>query len=911
MQQPIVRAIDFLASDSLACSSSSTDPFDIGMFYLMLAGFVVGSAIVVFAFSLLVKACQYRLCSGKNHQHQPQFQELKQPYSSNWNSNSLNSSKPGTPLHYSSNSSSTPIGKKSRKINKKRSATHRHLSLKHWLEALKLNSAVAITNQQRLANRLRQEGYRKEEEYEQDRQAMPARSASSGFLQSKVAVSSDSMFVALSSQLRRINHGDFAPADIRQRAVAWLRANRRWCSLDLTNFVGGRDWNDFCDTMQQGGTNPLLLIAVSEVFDCRMTIYTDTEGDYYAVTIDRQEYMSVSQASSSLNKVQQQQQQQQLQQQLQQLQPSTSNSNLNDNDSVALSHTNDASPQVLLEGKGVGRSEMHLRLWQEDNVFGSLLPANDVSKPDDDKRKARPKRHKRQRRDTDMYRREPGMRVRERPTARVANIAVQLLIGISGFWWLLWIFVWGMNFVNFWGGIEYVLFVIAELLNYVFGIVYFLNFCYPIQRRWRSLDSLLPRFNISPVVNALIFHYTEDIDDTRRTVNGCLRVDTMGRQIKFNIFICDDGFWKKIVTPDDKSKPAAPAAASTSWWSKTMASMIKCCDCFGCFTRTSERAPLLSPQAAPPPPSAPAAATGVQSPVAAAAAAASSDDEVHIDPSTQVPPPPTNGIHSMSERQVLDWVAQHHKLEPSDIGRAMIEGLREEMADYFLAVHKRVVDVGYTCQLTTKMIRPDCAVATVRYTFKPSQEMHEPYPTLHLVARIKPPKHHHKAGNANNALFNERLDGKYALFLDNDMKPKPDLLLRMLPWFYNYIDSRAEYQHNRSVAFVQAPQHFTWETVGPEDILCGRNSIFFSAIQRGRDGFDSCAFAGTNAIFRIPALRAVQGLPYESLTEDALLGMNLLDAGYTSVYCEDKLVVGRAPTTVAAAMQQRKRWCKV
>eukprot|EP01094_Clydonella_sp_ATCC50884_P008790 TRINITY_DN18344_c0_g1_i1.p1 TRINITY_DN18344_c0_g1~~TRINITY_DN18344_c0_g1_i1.p1 ORF type:complete len:543 (-),score=222.60 TRINITY_DN18344_c0_g1_i1:765-2255(-) len=238
------------------------------------------------------------------------------------------------------------------------------------------------------------------------------------------------------------------------------------------------------------------------------------------------------------------------------------------------------------------------------------------------------------------------------------------------------------------------------------------------------------------------------------------------------------------------------------------------------------------------------------------------------------------------------------------------------MAEFFASEHDLVVDVDYRVRLTLPddLVRPDCAQASVRYSFFPRQDVAPlKYPTLHIVGRVKPapPRtHHYKAGNVNNVLFNERISGKYALVLDNDMKPKRHLLTRMLPWFYTWLPERSRYYHNKAIAFVQAPQHFKWETTGPEDILGGRNSIFFAAIQHGRDGFESCAFAGTNAVFRIGALKSVQGLPYESLTEDALLGQNLHAAGYSSIYVEDKLAVGLAPVTVGSAMQQRKRWCK-
>jgi len=1014
-----------MALENLSCSASTTDPNLIGLFYLALLGFVAGSILIVLLVRMLLQAMWFAACrpkgsashGGNLHHHGGGTISLTSSSSS-----VVGSELKQPPLWPRVADLQRPQRKKELKVNRKRSAAHRTLGLKNWLEALKLNSAVAITSQQRLAHRLRQEGYLKEEEVEQansrkhtefDRDIEDIK-ARRGFLRGKLAHSGDSMFVAVARQLERIQRGSFTSREIRVRAVEWLRANTHWCSIDLRLYVPEyASWHEFCDAMALDGTpaKPLVLIAISEVFDCRITVYTDTEGDRYAVTIDKQEYMTISH-SNKLN--------QPLASKIkgksartaapsatgapvtQNTVPSstlppppmtstmTSTSTSSTSSSTASTTTTggmvfqlptgtDEIHVVPLEGKGVGRSDAHLRLWQEEGVFGSAI--KNETAPTVIKQRNAP-RPKRERRETDMLKSENGMRVRERPVARVANITVQVLIGLSGLWWLVWILFFGTNFINFWAGIEYVLFATAELLNYVFGIVYFLNFCYPVSRRWRSLDALTPPFTARPTVSALIFHYGEDVDDTRRTINGCMRVDTMGSQIKFNIFVCDDGYFTAI---KDKKAPAPPQpgymARITMWFTSCFSWMCSCCrpsaaaagagaggagaaggansetqhllanqrSTGGTTTTgatTTTAASLLPPGLADNPGSinnagddvdfvdghqhlvddddedlyardGPVAPSGEIRPSAAGAAGqGDAGGELHRSASGSSLSGSTTGSVGvqMREREVLAF-ARERKLEPSPLGREMIEALREEMADYFLAVHKLVVDIGYTVQLTKEedLVRPDCAQASVRYTFKPCQPVSVPYPTLHLVARVKPapPRtHHHKAGNANNVIFNERLDGKYVLLLDNDMKPKPDVLTRMLPWFYDYVSDRCAYHPNRSVAFAQAPQHFTWDTVGPEDILCGRNSIFFSAIQRGRDGFDSCAFAGTNAIFRLEALRAVQGLPYESLTEDALLGMNLLDAGYSSVYVEDKLVVGTAPTTVAAAMQQRKRWCK-
>ena len=54
---------------------------------------------------------------------------------------------------------------------------------------------------------------------------------------------------------------------------------------------------------------------------------------------------------------------------------------------------------------------------------------------------------------------------------------------------------------------------------------------------------------------------------------------------------------------------------------------------------------------------------------------------------------------------------------------------------------------------------------------------------------------------------------------------------------------------------------------------CGhKNAILFDAVQRGRDGFDSAAFAGTNAVFCREAFDSIGGIEYVTQTEDAFTG---------------------------------------
>nr|AFB20351.1 cellulose synthase 3 [Bremia lactucae] len=222
--------------------------------------------------------------------------------------------------------------------------------------------------------------------------------------------------------------------------------------------------------------------------------------------------------------------------------------------------------------------------------------------------------------------------------------------------------------------------------------------------------------------------------------------------------------------------------------------------------------------------------------------------------------------------------------------------------------------------------RRDCAVGSLSddYDYRDRG-----IPRVTFIGRMKPETHHSKAGNINNALFNEGADGKYLLILDNDMKPHPKFLLAVLPFFFSEgeaVDGGGrQYSDDISwnqVSYVQTPQYF--EDTPQLTIMgdpCGhKNTIFFDAVQCGRDGFDSAAFAGTNAVFRRQAFDSIGGICYGTQTEDAYTGNVLHTSGWDSVYFRKdfegdakdriRLCEGAVPETVAAAMGQKKRWAK-
>jgi len=477
---------------------------------------------------------------------------------------------------------------------------------------------------------------------------------------------------------------------------------------------------------------------------------------------------------------------------------------------------------------------------------------------------------------------DPRMFRFERPAGRtVLNRILQICIILLGAWWITWMCVWGYKFSTVGDGISYMLFLIAESVNYCLGVIYNFNFWAPIYRRWKSLDKLTPKFNLKPIVNCLIFHYSEDPFDTERTLAGSLRMKTTEGMI-LRIYVCDDGFWRKASPPQQKVEEVRE-----TFWEK----MIR--NCKGI------------PKPKPAPAKVPASVANWK--------------------------PTTNYKASYpNEADYINYIMEHYSFIPNTSRKGakdMLTMVKRAMYRYYTeVVHDNRVVIN--CEVTLKtdddnpafapIIRGDCARALLSYRFY-AEHMGLKIddlqlcggPEVYLVARVKPPVHHYKAGNVNNCIYNEGLQGEFVIFLDNDMKPKSDFITRTVPWFYYFHEMDGEYRINKGVSFIQTPQFFKDNTIATDhDFLGGRNGIFFQGIQQGRDGYDLCAFAGTNAIFRLPPLHTIKGFPYGSLTEDAHCAIHLHRFGYRSIYVEDKLSVGVAPVTVANSIQQRSRWVK-
>ena len=161
---------------------------------------------------------------------------------------------------------------------------------------------------------------------------------------------------------------------------------------------------------------------------------------------------------------------------------------------------------------------------------------------------------------------------------------------------------------------------------------------------------------------------------------------------------------------------------------------------------------------------------------------------------------------------------------------------------------------------------------------------------------------HAKAGNINAALG--RTSGELIVVLDADFIALPQLLERTLGHFR---DDR--------LAFVQLPQAFynvdSIQHVGG-DLRTGwhEQTLFYDAIQPGKNRWNSAFWCGSPAVVRRTALESVGGAATSTVTEDILTSMRLHASGWRSLYHNETLAVGIAPGDLDGFRTQRLRWAQ-
>ena len=157
-----------------------------------------------------------------------------------------------------------------------------------------------------------------------------------------------------------------------------------------------------------------------------------------------------------------------------------------------------------------------------------------------------------------------------------------------------------------------------------------------------------------------------------------------------------------------------------------------------------------------------------------------------------------------------------------------------------------------------------------------------------------------KAGNLNHAL--QHVDADIIAVLDADHVPTAGFLTNTLGYFD---DDR--------VAVVQTPQDFynhdSFEHEHAEgDGAFNEEAIFYRVIAPGKNLWGGAFWCGTGALVRTEALRDVGGVATGSVTEDIHTTIRMQRRGWKTVFHNEVLSRGLAPSDAIQYMLQRNRW---
>ncbi len=183
---------------------------------------------------------------------------------------------------------------------------------------------------------------------------------------------------------------------------------------------------------------------------------------------------------------------------------------------------------------------------------------------------------------------------------------------------------------------------------------------------------------------------------------------------------------------------------------------------------------------------------------------------------------------------------------------------------------------------------------------------------------------HAKAGNMNNAFW--QTSGDLAVTVDADMIMSSDFLMETVPYFYlPFVEQQEngswrilnenEVDPEYKVGFVQSPQSFYNPDLFQYNLYSEQNipneqDYFFQEVNVAKNNDNAAQYAGSNTVLSRQALIDVGGFATESITEDFLTGLMILQAGYRNFGIPKQLAHGLCPDTIGSLMSQRERWSR-
>ena len=155
-----------------------------------------------------------------------------------------------------------------------------------------------------------------------------------------------------------------------------------------------------------------------------------------------------------------------------------------------------------------------------------------------------------------------------------------------------------------------------------------------------------------------------------------------------------------------------------------------------------------------------------------------------------------------------------------------------------------------------------------------------------------------KAGALNYALEHTAVDAEVIAVIDSDYMVKSDWLSDCIPLF-----------DEPDIAVVQAPQDYrdADENLFKSMLYC-EYAGFFGIGMINRNARNAIIQHGTMTLVRRSALQEVDGWSQWCITEDAELGLKILESGHRAVYVPTSYGRGLMPDTFHDYRMQRFRW---
>lgn len=213
------------------------------------------------------------------------------------------------------------------------------------------------------------------------------------------------------------------------------------------------------------------------------------------------------------------------------------------------------------------------------------------------------------------------------------------------------------------------------------------------------------------------------------------------------------------------------------------------------------------------------------------------------------------------------------------------------------------IKIDYPSELLTVYICDDGRDAEKEEIVATIQQQH---PNIKYISRSN--NLHAKAGNLNHAFQSTSND--FVMILDGDFLVKPNIIHRLLPYFFQWNTSTGLYEVDRKLAFVQSPQRFHNLPSSDNDLFNQRNDFFMNFVMPGKEWANATPMIGTNNLISRNALQSVNYMATHSVGEDTATSIQLHAKRYKSYYVKETLATGLVCTVFHDHVGQQDRWSK-